>query len=56
MIFIGDGFKGLCSFISGTTLSPLSPFPLARRRGINRKRGFTPLKHPFFGGEVEKDD
>jgi len=43
-------------FYFGNNPIPFIPFPLARRRGINRKRGFTPLKHPFFGGEVEKDD
>jgi hypothetical protein len=31
---------------------PFIPFPLARGRGRNRKRGEAPLRRPRFGGEA----
>jgi hypothetical protein len=48
MIFIGDGFKRVCSVILGTTPSPLSPSPY-QGEGELLERGVSPLLNtPFF--------
>jgi hypothetical protein len=45
MIFIGDGFKGLCSLFVGT-LSPLSLSPY-EGEGKLLERGVSPLLNPL---------
>ena len=35
-------------FSIGSNPIPCIPFPLQRGRGINRKRGFAPLRHPVM--------
>jgi hypothetical protein len=46
-------FEGAKSLSISRNPIPFIPFPLARGRGRNRKRGFAPLRHPIKGwGEL----
>jgi len=44
-------FDGASPLSIGRNPIPCIPFPLPRGRGVSRKRGFAPLRHPIKGVE-----